>query len=75
MSSGHQADERRLLTAYACLPASHGFVVGKDLVCQLVDKLIKTQVHLVKRKQGDQWQWSGLTTELGQLGGHQGRVD
>lgn len=29
------------------LPAGHGFVVGEDLVSQLVDKLIKTQVYLV----------------------------
>lgn len=36
---------------WALIPAGHGFVVSKDLVCQLVDKLIKTQVHLVKRKQ------------------------
>lgn len=35
----------------ALIPASHGFVVSKDLVRQLVDKLIKTQVHLAKRKQ------------------------
>lgn len=28
------------------IPASHGFVVGKDLVRQLVDKLVKAQVHL-----------------------------
>lgn len=35
----------------ALVPASHGFVVSKDLVRQLVDKLIKTQVHLVKREQ------------------------
>lgn len=31
------------------LPAGHGFVIGKDLVGQLVDKLIKTQVHLVRK--------------------------
>lgn len=31
---------------WALIPAGHGFVVSKDLVCQLVDKLIKTQVHL-----------------------------
>lgn len=36
---------------WALIPASHGFVVSKDLVCQLVDKLIKTQVHLAKKKQ------------------------
>lgn len=35
----------------ALLPAGHGFVVGKDLVRQLVDKLIETQVHLAKKKQ------------------------
>lgn len=28
------------------IPARHGFIVGKDLVCQFVHKLIKTQVHL-----------------------------
>ena len=39
-------------SAYNPLPAGHGFVVGKDLVSQLVDKLIKTQVNLVKRKRG-----------------------
>lgn len=51
-------------SAYSPLPAGHGFVVGKDLVCQLVDKLIKTQVHLVKRKwggRGGQRFLSGLT--------------
>lgn len=35
----------------ALIPASHCFVVSKDLVRQLVDKLIKTEVHLVKKKQ------------------------
>lgn len=50
-SSGHQAGER-CYSAYNPLPAGHGFVVGKDLVSQLVDKLIKTQVNLVKRKRG-----------------------
>lgn len=33
------------------VPASHGFVVGEDLVRQLVDKLIKAQVHLGTGKQ------------------------
>lgn len=45
--------------AKAPLPAGHGFVVGKDLVCQLVDKLIKAKVHLVRRKQGGQGVLSG----------------
>lgn len=30
------------------LPAGHGFVIGKDLIRQLVHKLVETQVHLRK---------------------------
>lgn len=32
------------------LPASHCFVIGKDLICQLVHKLIKAQIHLEEKK-------------------------
>lgn len=33
------------------LPASHCFIIGKDLICQLVHKLIKAQIHLGEKKQ------------------------
>lgn len=55
------------------VPASHGFVVGKDLVRQLVDKLIKAQVHLGTGKQERQWYVPSFSTAAqmavrGQLG-------
>ena len=72
----------------AFIPASHGFVVSKDLVCQLVDKLIKTQVHLVKRKQemsavpgqlyhrnlgNSECSWGGLPKACSSRGGFEGQ--
>lgn len=51
-------------SAYNPLPAGHGFVVGKDLVSQLVDKLVKAQVHLVKRKRDGGCQSGGSAVSV-----------
>lgn len=39
------------ISSQVLLPASHCFVIGKDLICQLVHKLIKAQIHLGEKKQ------------------------
>lgn len=40
-----------IIRSQVLLPASHCFIIGKDLICQLVHKLIKAQIHLGEKKQ------------------------